>query len=215
MSRETERELTKEEQKRKEQLEVLRKDMTEKGYREEKLTVSVIRANVMTLVYALPIIAVLLVAFCLLNKGAIAAYVSADTALLEIFISLLVLVALIVVHELVHGLTWACFTSNGWKAISFGFIAKYLTPYCTCNQPLKKGQYLAGSLMPTILLGIVPCVVATFIGSVSVFGVGALMIFAGGGDLTISAKLLSFRPNSKDVVYFDHPYEVGLVAFVR
>lgn len=215
MKGEDNRELTKAEKQRSERLDALRKDMSEKGYREEDLTVSIGKANVMALVYALPIIAVLLVSFCLLNKGAIAAYVSADTALLEIFISLLVFVALIVVHELVHGLTWACFTSNGWKAISFGFIAKYLTPYCTCNQPLKKGQYLTGTLMPTILLGIAPCIVAIFIGSVSVFGVGALMILAGGGDLTISVNLLSFRPKSNEVLYIDHPYKVGLVAFVK
>ena len=41
----------------------------------------------------------------------------------------------IVVHELIHGLTWACFAKNGWKSISFGVWWKVLTPYCHCNEP--------------------------------------------------------------------------------
>ena len=36
----------------------------------------------------------------------------------------------IVVHELIHGLTWACYAKSGWKSISFGVMWKMLTPYC-------------------------------------------------------------------------------------
>ena len=69
--------------------------------------------------------------------------------------------------------------------------------------------------MPTVLLGILPAAAGIFTGSMVLWGIGAVMIFAGGGDLAIFLKLLSFRPGTGDVVYLDHPYECGLVAFLR
>ena len=51
---------------------------------------------------------------------------------------LIVFMILIVVHELIHGFTWGMFAQSKLKAISFGFIWQYLTPYCTCKEPLKK-----------------------------------------------------------------------------
>ena len=51
----------------------------------------------------------------------------------------------IVVHELLHGITWACYAKSGWKSISFGVMWKLLTPYCHCNEPIfrinKHNQY--------------------------------------------------------------------------
>ena len=41
------------------------------------------------------------------------------------------------------------------------------------------------------------------------------MILGGGGDLAIVLKMLRFKPDDADVLYLDHPYECGLVAFVR
>lgn len=69
--------------------------------------------------------------------------------------------------------------------------------------------------MPTIVLGIIPAVIASFNGSAMLFAIGAIMILAGGGDLTIIMKLVMFRTQNKEVVYMDHPYQAGLVAFVK
>ena len=69
--------------------------------------------------------------------------------------------------------------------------------------------------MPTVILGLIPAVVAIFNGSVLVFTIGCLMILAGGGDLTILLKILMYRSKKEEILYMDHPYECGLVVFER
>lgn len=55
----------------------------------------------------------------------------------------------------------------------FGFALMFiaaillLTPYCHCDVPLSKRAYIAGALMPLIVLGILPGIVGVVIGSLS------------------------------------------------
>ena len=65
------------------------------------------------------------------------------------------------------------------------------------------------------MLGLAPVAVAYATGSILWLGIGLLMILGGGGDLAIVLKMLRFKPDGADVLYLDHPYECGLVAFVR
>lgn len=207
---ENQRALTGAEQSRKEQFEAARTKLEAQGYRAYDLTIGLIFANLMAMVLGLPLIGLFWLGFAVKNPSAPAGF-SPGGAL---FILVLFLV-LIVVHELIHGATWAIFAQGHWDAVSFGFIAKYLTPYCCCNAPLKKGPYLLGALMPTLLLGILPCAVSIITGSLPLFAVGALMILGGGGDLTVALRLLCFRASTRDILYLDHPYQAGLVAFAR
>jgi len=80
---------------------------------------------------------------------------------------------------------------------------------------LKKGQYIFGAVMPTVILGVLPGIVSIFTGSYSLLILSALMILGGGGDLAIILKLLMFRTDGEDRLYMDHPYKAGLVVFVR
>ena len=48
--------------------------------------------------------------------------------------------------------------------MKFGVIWKMLTPYCHCKEPLKVGQYILGGVMPAVILGIIPCIIAIIIG---------------------------------------------------
>lgn len=181
------------------------------GYRQADLTIGIVRANVLAVVLCLPIVAVLLMAFFALHpEGG-----GGGLTLGGILGFFAVILLLIFVHEGIHGLTWAVFAPNRLRAVSFGVIWQYLTPYCTCSQPLSRQAYALGGMMPTVLLGILPAAAGIFTGSMVLWGIGAVMIFAGGGDLAIFLKLLSFRPGTGDVVYLDHPYECGLVAFLR
>jgi len=214
MNKEKNRKLTPVEEARKNAFEILKKELYDKGYKEKNLTVGIVYANVMAFVLALPIVLCFAIPFTALHDTGTAVQMNlpAPVYLIALLVSMF---ALIVAHELIHGITWSMFTSQRWKSVSFGFIAKYLTPYCTCNEPLKKGQYLLGGLMPTIVLGILPSVVALLTGSAVLLLIGAVMILSGGGDLTIALHLLCFRARGKEVLYLDHPYQVGLVAFVK
>ena len=52
-------------------------------------------------------------------------------------------------------------------------------------------------------------------GSAFVFYIAALMLLAGGGDMFTTLQLLTFKTNEKKSTYIDHPYLVGLTAFVK
>ncbi len=90
-----------------------------------------------------------------------------------------------------------------------------LTPYCTCVEPLKKWQYVVGGAMPTLILGFGLAVIAAVIGNFGLLVLSEVMILSGGGDFFIILKMLLARHPNKDVLYYDHPYECGVVAFER
>lgn len=213
------RELTAAELRRKAAFEDAAAKFEAAGYVRRDLTIGIVKANILAIAYTLPVIIVLGIAFFLAQpSGQVSFSLGASDGLAAIFSPLVSLIAffiafaiLAVVHELIHGLFWGIFAPSHFKAVEFGFIKKYLTPYCTCSEALSKVQYLIGALMPTIVLGIIPCLVAIATGSLPLFIMGALMTLSGGGDVAIVVGLL--RHHAPGAIYMDHPYECGLVAF--
>lgn len=201
---ERERKLTKAELARKEAFERVQADFEEQGYRMRPLTLSAVSANLQALVLGLPLAVMLGAGFFLLHPTLNLSF--------DLVGTLLVLAAL---HELVHGIVWSACAKGGWKAVSFDVIWQYLTPYCTCDEPLSKRAYVVGALAPTAVLGLLPVIAAYASGSAGLLAVGLLMILGGGGDFAIVLKMLRFKPDGREVRFLDHPYECGLVAFVR
>lgn len=208
--REQERKLTAAEQKRKARFEAQKAQMEAEGYRAKDLTIGMLEANGKAVLLALPFWIVLGGAYFLRNGSFGLALPSGG--LLGFLAALVMLTA---VHELIHGLFWSISAPEGWKSIAFGFIPQYLTPYCTCEAPLSKGQYLLGVVMPTVLLGVLPSAAAVPAGWSGVFSMGMLMILMGGGDLLILWKLVRYDGRGKEVRFLDHPYTAGLVIFER
>ena len=66
--------------------------------------------------------------------------------------------------------------------------------------------------MPTLVLGFGLAALATSQGSLWLFSLAELMILGGGGDFLIVLKMLR-HPQKSGAVYYDHPYECGLVGF--
>ena len=206
------RKLTRAEEERKAVFDRLNEELAAQGFQRRDLTIDMIRANVMAVVLGLPFALLLPIAFFLKNP---VGEVEVSLGLGDLAVFLVIFILLAVVHEGIHGLTWAIFAPGHWGDISFGFIVQYLTPYCTCRAPLSKGAYALGGVMPTVVLGFLPAVIAVFIGQAALLWMGIVMIFAGGADLTILLKLLAFRTKGREAVYVDHPYECGLVAYIR
>lgn len=71
----------------------------------------------------------------------------------------------VIVHELIHGITWAIFAKDGFKSIKFGVLWKMITPYCHCKEVLTVRQYSIGGIMPAIILGIIPAIIGIAIGN--------------------------------------------------
>ena len=205
-----ERALTPAEQKRKTRFEQVCAEMEQNGYQKRDLTIGVIRANGMAVLIMLPFAAAAGWLYASVHpSGGIPFSSGSILALLAAFF------VLAVVHEGIHGLTWGLLAETGFRAISFGVIWKALTPYCTCQQPLKKWQYILGGLMPTLVLGFGLAIAATAAGRFWLFLLAECLIFGGGGDFYIIWKLLRYRPQGRTVLCYDHPYECGLVVFEK
>ena len=205
-----ERTLTRAELARKQSYEQTRAALEMQGFRVHPLLISILAANLWAFALSLPIIAVLGIGFFALHPAggeSLGAW-----GLVIVSLSFFLLIA---AHEGIHGLVWGAFAKSGWKSVSLGVVWQYLTPYCTCSEPLPKHAYLVGALAPTVVLGLLPVLAAYATGSLVWFGIGALMILGGGGDMAIALKLLRFRPDGDEVLFLDHPYECGLVAFER
>lgn len=203
-----ERKLSKAEERRKAQLEALCEEMDKQGYKPVELKIGVLAANVLALVVAAPFLVAVIVPYALLHGNPLAQEYSLGLFVVSMLVG-------IVVHELIHGLTWSFYAKDGWKSIEFGVIWQYLTPYCTCSTPMKKGPMILAAIMPTIVLGFLPSVLGIILGQPLLLLLGVVMIAGGGGDMMIILNILKYRTEAKEVLFLDHPYEVGTFVFEK
>jgi len=125
---------------------------------------------------------------------------------------LLILLAGMPLHELLHGITWAIFAGRGLKSIKFGMEWKYLMPYCHCVDPLKLKLYALGAAMPLLVMGVMPAVLGIVTGSSWLLFFGVFFIAAAGGDII---SLFMMRKLNRDTIVFDHPQKMGFYTEVR
>ena len=128
----------------------------------------------------------------------------------KVLVAMVVFISGIVVHELVHGITWAMFAKRGWKSISFGMIWKMLTPYCHCDEPLKVREYIIGALMPLLVVGVIPMILGLCLQSIFLTFFGAFYVGGAAGDIMI-VVLLRHEPAGNMVL--DHPSEAGCLIY--
>ena len=112
----------------------------------------------------------------------------------------------IIIHEAIHGVTWMVAGRKSLKTIRFGINIRALTPYAHCNEPLTIGVYRLGTLMPGLLLGIVPYLFGLLSGNGGIMLFGLLFTVAAGGDALV---LWIIRKEKPDRLVLDHPTRVG------
>lgn len=186
----------------------LRKEYEEEGYSTREHTISVLTANLMTFVVALPIVIICGIIYFNVHN-----FLENSTVILQITLGDMVLVfplviALCFIHEWLHGVTWRSFCKDK-KSISYGMMWKQLTPYCCCAEPLSFKAYILGGLMPFLVLGIGVFLVSLALGNFVVFVISVFNIFSAAGDLTVVLMLMKCR-NS---IIIDHPTKCGFVTF--
>jgi hypothetical protein len=118
----------------------------------------------------------------------------------------------LVIHELLHGLSWSLFAKRGLKSMHFGIFWKQMMPYCHCKEPLKVKQYIFGTLVPGIVLGIVPSIVAIINGDLAMFLFGFFFTYAACGDFMIVNLL---RKEQMDNWVSDHATKIGCMIHRR
>ncbi|GAB3263565.1 hypothetical protein GCM10027347_30140 [Larkinella harenae] len=114
-----------------------------------------------------------------------------------------------IIHELIHGLTALWYGRLSWADIKFGIQWKSFTPYCHPNKPLPARIYRVVVVMPLIVLGLLPYLVALVTGHTLLLGLGIFFTLAASGDLMI---LWLMRSLNADEWVQDHPSQVGLLV---
>jgi len=182
---------------------------SEEKYKKEKMTINVYWANIFGILLFFPTILIFGIPFYFMWKGEF----QLENFLPSAWSSLILILALIlgiIAHELIHGIMWAIFAKNGFKSIKFGIMWKMITPYCHCKEPLKVNHYVLGAIMPAIILGFIPAILAIFIGNLGLLILGIIFIDAACGDFLI---IYSLRKESKETLVEDHPSEVGFYVY--
>ena len=90
-----------------------------------------------------------------------------------------------------------------------------MIPYCYCGTPLTRGQYMIGSLMPTLILGFIQGFIAIMTGNILIFALSIVMMFGGGGDFLVDWMLIRYKKKKETLILMDHPTELGFVAFEK
>ena len=120
---------------------------------------------------------------------------------------LLILLAGIVLHELIHGVCMAISARNGWRSVSFGFNVKAIAPYARCKELLTLNAYRFSLVMPGILLGDVPVLISWFTGNILFLFFGILFYWAASGDIIV----LWLSRNITGGMLQDHPDKIGFI----
>jgi hypothetical protein len=124
--------------------------------------------------------------------------------------SLLVLIPFIVVHEAIHGITFALAGRVPLSKIRYGVMWKSLAPYAHLSVPVDVRAYRIGVAMPGIVLGIILYAVGLALGNMYIAGWGTVGIVTATGDLWILVLLRGVARASR---VLDHPDKVGCMVF--
>ena len=200
--------LTKAEQNRLDRFQSIVEEMEAQGYLRRDLTINIKKASIFAILLLIPLFIIGYGAYYLVNG-------SIGFGGFNMWFFLVGYIVLVVVHELIHGLFWSLFTPHHFKDIEFGIMRPSYNPYCTCLVPLKKAQYLIGTVMPLILLGILPMIVGILIKNNNVLFLGIVMADGAAGDILIIGRLLGYKSSAGEITYMDHPTEAGGVVLER
>jgi hypothetical protein len=129
-----------------------------------------------------------------------------SSPLLTLGILLGAMLLLTIAHELIHALTWVWAGNLAWQNVSFGIKWKTLMPYAHINAPISARAYRWGAVMPGLLTGVIPSLIALITGNGLLMLFGAAM-FAGAVGDTIVLWIIRDVPANAEVL--DHPDAVG------
>ncbi len=164
------------------------------------LSVSMERANVIVLFTSIPVVAAQFMIFTLVHGAD-----KRETTWNFVVLISAVLLG-VVVHELIHGITWAIFGRKPFSAIQFGFQWKTLTPYAHLKEPVEVNAYRLGAFMPGFILGILVYVLSLALGDGNLLWFSLIHTAAAGGDWLI---LWLIRNVKAGLQVEDHPTHAG------
>ena len=200
--------LSEAEQKRLERFEQITEEMQKQGYTRHDLRIRMNDAFRFSIGLLVVLLAVGYGLYCFVHR-------SLNLTSLNGLLVVIIMLALIVIHELIHGVCWSIFTPHHFKDVAFGILKSSMTPYCTCQVLMKKPTYIFGAVMPLLVLGVIPMLVGVAIGNLNLLTIGILMADAAAGDILIIHRVMGYKSDAKEQLYMDYPTEAGCVVFER
>lgn len=121
---------------------------------------------------------------------------------LDIIIWVVLVFLLVIIHEGLHAVGFLLFGKAKKADISFGIVPKQGMVYCTCKKPMTSKMYLLALILPIVVTGIIPIIIVTIFGNVSLILLFSVMISGGAGDVIM---LNQVRKLTKEQLIMDHP----------
>jgi hypothetical protein len=164
------------------------------------LSISMARANIVVMFISIPVVILQFAVFILLH-GMKKLEPTWDSLILFIVVLLGV-----IIHELIHGISWMIFGRKPFSAIKFGFQWKTFTPYAHLKEPVEVNAYRLGGFLPGFILGILTYSLSLIIGDANLFWFSLFHTSAAGGDWLI---LWLIRNVTAGMQVEDHPTNAG------
>ena len=164
------------------------------------LSISMARANILVMFISLPVVILQFVLFLLLHG-----IKSLNLTWNPVFLFVAILLG-VVIHELIHGVSWMIFGGKPFSAIQFGFQWKTFTPYAHLKEPVEVNAYRLGAFLPGFILGILIYILSLVVGDGNLFWFSLVHTSAAGGDWLI---LWLIRHVQAGMQVQDHPTNAG------
>jgi Putative zincin peptidase len=171
------------------------------------LSISMIRANIVALFIMVP---VAIMQFNLFNILHGVGKMEITLNLFRLLLFLVLLIASIVVHELIHGFTWVVFGKKPFSAVKFAVQWKTLTPYAHLTEPVDVNTYRIGGFMPGFVLGIIPFILSLVFGDGNLLWFSAIQTAVASGDWLVLWIIRNVRSGTQ---VEDHPFRAGCYVY--
>ncbi len=158
-------------------------------------TINQIKLNILSMISILGVLMIFMIPYFLFQVKDV------NDKQIDLSSLLIACISGIVIHELIHGLCFSIYTSNGFKSVKFGI--KGILPYCHCKVAITVNQYRIAISLPIILLGIIPAIIGFVIKNYTVLSFGCIMIVAGTGDIILIWMLRGLNKNNKIKDHFN------------
>lgn len=164
------------------------------------LSISLARANVIVLFISIPVVILQFLIFSMVHGGK-------NLQTTWNFVTFIIVVLLgIVVHELIHAISWIIFGQKSFSAIKLGFQLKTFTPYAHLKESVEVNAYRIGAFMPGFILGILTYILSLLLRDGNLFWFSLVHTAASGGDWLV---LWLIRNVKSGMQVEDHPTNAG------
>lgn len=180
------------------------------NYTKQERTITATEAYLKSLIFIAPIVLLFATPFYLIWGNPMQSlYDISPSVILRAIICMSIYIAGLVLHELIHGITWAKYSKHGMKSIKFGILKPSMIPYCHCKEILKAKHYRIGVVMPALITGFFPTILSIVIGSPLLLIFGIVFVIGAGGDFMI----LWMLRKDKNLMISDHPSKIGYIVY--